>query len=174
MTKPKPRDRICLFCNKVFTLPNWMKNKYCSRECSSRANQNCKKVESWKKSSFKKKPLHLKCIDCGTSTDFSIRCSICTKIKGTLESKRRSPRRKIQRANLKNELILKKGGKCEKCGYSKCLAALTFHHLDPNLKEFTIDRSTISRKNINSVYKELDKCILVCFNCHMEIHHSDN
>ena len=59
------------------------------------------------------------------------------------------------------------GGKCSKCGYSKCAAALEFHHLDPSEKDFEISKSN---KPLNSVKKELSKCILVCSNCHKEIH----
>lgn len=59
-----------------------------------------------------------------------------------------------------------KGGKCEICGYSKCIWALEFHHINPELKLFEIGNNTFSwEKN----QKELDKCILVCANCHREI-----
>ena len=64
-----------------------------------------------------------------------------------------------------------KGGKCERCGYNKCNAALEFHHLDPSKKEF---RLSYSRKGFEKVKKELDKCILVCANCHREIHHNES
>lgn len=59
---------------------------------------------------------------------------------------------------------------CSICKYNKCSAALDFHHLDPNKKE----RRVTARMWKNSLGKlELDKCILVCKNCHMEIHHED-
>lgn len=61
-----------------------------------------------------------------------------------------------------------KGGKCEICGYNKCNSALEFHHIDPTNKSFT------PSKNMNLAWEklklELDKCILVCANCHREIH----
>lgn len=60
-----------------------------------------------------------------------------------------------------------KGGKCEKCGYNKSILALEFHHLDPKEKEFSISDIKLDWENIK---KELDKCILVCANCHREIH----
>lgn len=60
------------------------------------------------------------------------------------------------------------GGKCSRCGYDKCFNALEFHHLDPAQKEFHLG----ARRglNIEALRKELDKCILVCRNCHTEIH----
>jgi hypothetical protein len=60
-----------------------------------------------------------------------------------------------------------KGGACQKCGYSKSLWALDFHHLDPNKKDFVISGGT---KKFETIKTELDKCILVCKNCHAEIH----
>jgi len=76
-----------------------------------------------------------------------------------------------RRRRLKEDAVLYKGGKCCKCGYSKCLAALAFHHLDPKEKEFRIGNKNI--KSWERIRKELDKCILVCHNCHAEIHHNN-
>ena len=71
------------------------------------------------------------------------------------------------RKRKKVELVEYKGGKCEKCGYSKCVNALEFHHLDPNEKDFGISGKTWSLERLK---KEVDKCILLCSNCHREIH----
>jgi transposase-like protein len=71
------------------------------------------------------------------------------------------------RHRLKLRAVQYKGGKCQTCGYDKCLRALKFHHLDPSQKEFGIGRSI---RSWESVKRELDKCILVCGNCHDEIH----
>ncbi len=62
-----------------------------------------------------------------------------------------------------------KGGKCEICGYKKCSRALSFHHLDPKLKSFGLSDKGLTR-SWNKIQEEIDKCILVCANCHMEIH----
>jgi hypothetical protein len=59
------------------------------------------------------------------------------------------------------------GGKCCICGYSKCIAALDFHHLDPDAKEGGIIGTTAS---LAKQREEAKKCILVCANCHREIH----
>ena len=76
-----------------------------------------------------------------------------------------------QRA-FKQKLVDIKGGKCVKCGYNKSNAALQFHHLDPEEKDFQFSkyRLTSFEKNKDKIMKELDKCILVCANCHAEIH----
>lgn len=56
---------------------------------------------------------------------------------------------------------------CAICGYNRCDAALDFHHANPEDKKFSIIRCNIGRKNL---MLELNKCILLCKNCHMEKH----
>lgn len=61
-----------------------------------------------------------------------------------------------------------KGGKCQKCGYDKCENALTFHHLNPQEKDFNIAKKyNVSWSKLKN---ELDKCVLLCANCHAEEH----
>jgi len=73
----------------------------------------------------------------------------------------------VSRALQKKRAIEYKGGKCEVCGYSRCHRALKFHHLNPAEKEFSISSSF---RYWDAIKAELDKCILVCGNCHDEIH----
>lgn len=68
----------------------------------------------------------------------------------------------------KLKLVEYKGGKCEICGYNRCLDALEFHHKDPKEKSFSISSKNI--KSFDKLRSEADKCILVCSNCHKEIH----
>ena len=75
-----------------------------------------------------------------------------------------------RRDKLKQMSIDYKGGSCSMCGYSKCVAALEFHHLDPTQKEFGIGANGHT-KAWDKIKDELDKCILVCANCHREIHY---
>lgn len=76
-------------------------------------------------------------------------------------------------AQLKNRIkkwaLEYKGNKCEICGYNKCEEALEFHHLNPNEKDFCISDRDI-KLNWLKIKEELDKCQLVCANCHREIH----
>lgn len=59
------------------------------------------------------------------------------------------------------------GGKCIRCGYDKCIKALEFHHIDPTKKDFTISNDHF--KLLDAV-EESKKCILICSNCHKELH----
>ena len=89
----------------------------------------------------------------GTSTY----CKACTKIQTVSR----------QRA-LKKKAVDYKGGRCQLCGYNKYLGSLEFHHLDPKQKDFTV--SKFKKYSFEYLKAELDKCILVCSNCHREIH----
>lgn len=70
--------------------------------------------------------------------------------------------------NTKIRAIEYKGGKCQRCGYSKCSRALGFHHRDPQQKEFSI--GSRGNKSWETIRAELDKCDLLCANCHAEVH----
>ena len=72
----------------------------------------------------------------------------------------------IKHRNIKKYLVNYKGGKCEICGYNKCIDALHFHHPNSN-KEFGIAATFHSLKDYE---KEVDKCQLLCSNCHAEEH----
>lgn len=61
-----------------------------------------------------------------------------------------------------------KGGKCQKCDYSKCMEALEFHHIDPEYKDPTFQ--SMRYWGLEKAKLELDKCLLLCSNCHREIH----
>ena len=63
------------------------------------------------------------------------------------------------------------GGKCSRCGYQKCQEALEFHHFDSAQKDFGISERGYTR-SWKKVREELKKCILVCANCHRELHAS--
>lgn len=68
----------------------------------------------------------------------------------------------------KIRLVEYKGGKCEICGYNKCIDALEFHHLNPEEKDFGL--SCGDTRSLERLKVEADKCIMVCANCHREIH----
>jgi hypothetical protein len=72
----------------------------------------------------------------------------------------------FQRQSLKLQAVEHLGGKCELCGYSKCLSVLQFHHMEPDKKDFNIS----SKMTWEAIVQELAKCKLVCANCHAEIH----
>jgi|688.fasta_scaffold182242_1 hypothetical protein len=74
---------------------------------------------------------------------------------------------KVARDKL-DQLIIERGGKCERCKYDKSFAALQWHHIDPSIKEFGI--SGKRGAPIEQLRKEINKCTLLCANCHAEVH----
>lgn len=92
-------------------------------------------------------------------------CSKTCKNK-SLQSYSAQKKRGISR---KLELIKDHGGKCRVCGYQKNLAALTFHHEDDS-KQFKLDMRSLSNRKLDRVLAEVNKCSLLCQNCHAELH----
>jgi hypothetical protein len=70
--------------------------------------------------------------------------------------------------NEKQKAVDYKGGSCVICGYNKCLSALEFHHTNPQEKEGYNSHWTFERNK-----NELNKCILLCANCHRETHEAE-
>jgi hypothetical protein len=108
------------------------------------------------------------CIVCGNqlSGRQSRFCSIDCKNdyhQGYATQRRRGLARKL-------ELVRAKGGKCSICGYDKNLSALTFHHRDPAAKDFKLDMRSLSNRKLGPTLSESEKVILVCANCHAELH----
>jgi len=69
----------------------------------------------------------------------------------------------------KKKAIEYKGGKCASCGYNRCPDVLEFHHRNSETKEF--DWKKLRQMAWNKALKELDKCDLLCANCHREKHY---
>lgn len=59
------------------------------------------------------------------------------------------------------------GGKCNRCGYKSCAAVYDFHHKDPTKKDFEWGKYRTSWERLKT---ELEKCMLLCANCHREVH----
>lgn len=74
-----------------------------------------------------------------------------------------------RRKAIKNKAIEFLGDKCMLCGYCRSQAALDFHHIDEKSKSFGLSQDGLTR-SWEKTKKELKKCILVCANCHREIH----
>lgn len=68
----------------------------------------------------------------------------------------------------KNKATEAFGGQCCFCGYNRCNKAFDFHHVYPEQKKFELCSSW--RLNWDEIVIELSKCIMVCRNCHAEIH----
>ncbi len=87
-------------------------------------------------------------------------CSVNCKNKQSVQTRRK---------NIKEKSISYKGGQCKHCGYSKCKEALEFHHMNPNEKDFGLSAHG-NTHSWEKIKQELDKCILLCANCHREEH----
>lgn len=109
-----------------------------------------------------------KCTKCNTeksNSEFWVRgsnllswCKICV-------NKNRNDRQR----NAKLRFIEYKGGACQVCGIIDHPAIYDFHHVDPDKKEFMIGTRQAELLN-DKMKKELDKCLLLCSNCHRKIH----
>lgn len=73
-----------------------------------------------------------------------------------------------ERKNLVDDIKARQG--CIKCGENR-FYVLDFHHKDPSVKEGTVARLTSNRNNIDFISKEIDKCVVLCSNCHREFHY---
>jgi hypothetical protein len=106
------------------------------------------------------------CSVCGKllSGKQSLYCSIrCKNV--THQSYGSQKKRGLQR---KIYFVNSLGGKCSRCGYSKNIAALAFHH--KGNKEFQLDVRNLSNRRADRIVSEVKKCVLLCHNCHAEEH----
>lgn len=161
----------CLKCSKPFKWKQFINGKarnlsnrrFCL-ECSPFGQHNTKQLHIPQKPN--NKPSFIKIAVCI--------CEICdkqyiySKCRGNSLQKCTACKTKIARIRRKLKMILYKGGKCIKCNYDKCITALEFHHRDPTNKLFDIADSAYNR-NWERVKNEIDKCDLLCSNCHREV-----
>ena len=103
-----------------------------------------------------------------------MRCRLCKKEFKDYQNKKRtrcgSCNTKIRRMRNKNRAIEYLGGSCVRCGYNEHPAALQFHHTDSSTKEFNIGQ--VANRAWDIIETELNKCELICANCHC-IEHSN-
>lgn len=157
------KNYICSFCNKKYETKWEPKNRsfrFCSKSCANKFNPR-RKLEGICKTC--KNPCH------GHRSYCSVKCYQTSRPKRSEEYKKLEMKRLVRSTHqrLKQKAIDYKGGKCQECEYNKCNAALTFHHINPEEKSFTISGKSISWERIKV---EIDKCLLLCFNCHAELH----
>ena len=73
-----------------------------------------------------------------------------------------------RRRDVKATLVREAGGRCQICGYDRCVGALAFHHLDPRNKSFGMAAGGLAR-SLSKSREEVAKCVLLCSNCHAEV-----
>lgn len=74
------------------------------------------------------------------------------------------------RIRVKQEMINITGGECQVCGYKRHQNALEFHHLDPSTKSFSVSEKNSGTIGRERKFEEIRKCVLLCSNCHKELH----
>jgi len=100
-------------------------------------------------------------------------CAVCARdrIKSayTMKYKDKNKVRTAERRKKRVEFLAeyKKSISCIRCGENEP-CCLDFHHKDPNEKEFTIAGGINKKPEV--MLKELDKCVVLCANCHRKLH----
>lgn len=136
------------------------------------------------------------CIDCGETKELSSftknkkrkdgHCSRCRECKNIKDRKIYRSKDKISRYNREahqrrkqryykviKEYLGKDYYECSKCGYTHTIhAPFDWHHVDSSTKEYEV--SSMARHSKENIIKELDKCILLCSNCHRILHYEEN
>lgn len=74
------------------------------------------------------------------------------------------------RKKLKEDLFYIMGSCCAICGYNRCIKACEFHHLEKDKKDFSISNFLQKGKELNILFDEARKCVMLCSNCHREVH----
>ena len=153
----------------IFEFINWLKTQ---KGSSPFGKHNTKKLNEKKRSFNPNKITNRKCIICGNPLHGRQMkyCTNCSTNNISIKIYMFNEFRKF-----KQKMVDYKGGKCEICGYNKYIGALDFHHKNPKEKDFRLSNSfNRYRTKWEKVIKELDKCMLVCSNCHREIHYNKN
>jgi hypothetical protein len=73
-----------------------------------------------------------------------------------------------RRRKVKAILVAEAGGRCALCGYGRCIGALAFHHVDPEVKSFGLAEGGLAHSLVRA-RGEVAKCVLLCANCHAEV-----
>jgi 5-methylcytosine-specific restriction endonuclease McrA len=113
-----------------------------------------------------------KCTQCGEekpSTEFYIKSDKGKKTIGSACKVCASGKTVARYKSYKLGYLALKGGCCQACGFDRYEGALEFHHIDPATKDDAIAKM-MRHPSSPKILAELEKCILVCSNCHRMIH----
>lgn len=97
----------------------------------------------------------------GSKAGYRYICKVCDKAR-ILNIQRESKKKWVEYL----------GGKCSRCGYNEYYGALDFHHLDPTKKDFNLSSHKLTQSAEEKIKAELEKCVLLCSNCHRLTHHA--
>ncbi len=173
----------CKICKKTFYGDK--KRLYCSKDCELAAKRKRRKKEK-----INSKTEQERRREYNKKYYLKSRHLMTKKYQREQENKKRKEKEygdqwikdnQIKRAEYRKRSRIRKRGwfddykktlKCEVCGYDKCPEALDFHHKDGKKKEMNISQS-LNRKGKEEILKELEKCIVLCANCHREFHYNE-
>ena len=112
----------------------------------------------------------MKCVICGKELVGKQRkfCSNKCKNRETNNKHQNYQAQQARGRARKARLVTMMGGACIECGYSKSMAALVFHHLHD--KEFALTTRELANHKWSRILSEAEKCVLMCSNCHLELH----
>lgn len=109
-------------------------------------------------------------------------CKSCTHKKRYEELKNNPTKyiREMERVRVYSELKRKEIGEridqikkekgCYICKYNKFASSLVFHHINPSEKTKEISVMVVEMKKIEAIREEMDKCVVLCCNCHTALH----
>jgi hypothetical protein len=150
----------CRQCGKSFETKT--RKVFCSDTCFKISENNRSKRRSKERSESRK------CKICfGPVKKHKIFCASCYKIRRDIKQKEEYKKCYKRKRKLVVDYKLKRG--CQKCGYKKCAGALEFHHKNKNDKEKRVSKMITSCTK-EKILTEIKKCIVLCANCHREIH----
>jgi len=154
--KLRKNSGLCIYCGKEAVLNSDGTYQVFCDKCAEKRNL---RTQSIKSSGL--------CTRCGKEAllnadgTYQVFCDKCAeKYKLRAQSKHKSR---------KKEAVKYKGGECMHCGYKKSVSAMDFHHIDPSQKDK--NWKNLRQNSLERIKNELDKCDLLCKNCHVTVHH---
>lgn len=169
--KTYSKQKVCRFCQKTFLFIHKKTHKKKRLFCSSLCRE-----KQWRKNNFKrlkeyyrnyqrknKKPLY--CLFCKKEISICERksgkqfCSQCARNRALISIKKIQDKFRTFKENIG----------CQACRYDECGDCLDFHHLKPENKKIKISK-LIWFYQKECFHEEVQKCILLCSNCHRRLH----
>jgi len=158
----------CVICKKIKFAVEFRARALLCIECMDKLKiKECpkcgeiKSFDEFNKDKTRKNMIASWCRDCNTKSNKIFREANKERYSYNANKRVRKQR------DIIDEYKIEKG--CIKCGYNKIASVLEFHHIDKETKEYSI--GSIVGNNLKKVWREINKCIILCSNCHQEFHY---
>lgn len=155
-------------CNQCGKPLKGVQQRFCSSTCRNRYHYINRHLKT-NISTSKRRIIRQSCAVCGNQLSGKQTRFCSVECKNELHQS--YPKQQQRGLRRKLELVQMLGGQCMHCGYKKNLAALSFHHENEDAKSHEMDMRSLSNRRMERVMSEFEKCILLCANCHMELHY---